>query len=629
MSTVCGPRACAVLLLAQLALLTALPGLVLAGDAPGAPSGAPAVRTGFVETNGARLYYEDAGQGRPLVLLHGGLLDRRMWDAQFLEWAKRFRVVRYDARSHGLSETGPERYSPEADLQALIDALQLERPVLVGMSLGGRVAIDFAVSNPEEPAALVLVGPGLSGYEFKDAEILAAERQQEKAAHEGDAAAFVEAYQRAWTDGPKRTPKQVDPAVREKVGAMARNSVAKFEGSGPMLRLDPPAIGRLREIQAPVLLVLGALDAAGIHEIAALIEKQVPRTRQVVIPGAGHAVNMEKPGEFDAAVLEFLGTLPAPALTAGANFYEKSLHFTNRGIAYWYAKEQGGLERLTGLTVDQMGCMKAKCHVKSCDVCHRVESAGQATYAATAARAEQACPRCHAVDPENKTQDVHAARGMTCTSCHGARDLHGDGVRYDSCLQDGAVTARCESCHPAPPPSRSHTVHAGKLDCTACHTHEYWTCVNCHVDTRLQENRDESVLLDGMYFLVNRRGKVTLGNFLSYVYSGRTMITFAPWFSHSVMKPGRPCESCLAAPLVREAAAGRVRAFWWENGAVTGAKGVIPVVDGVKWDIAWLDRADGKWVPLTDPPAPLVNYSGWCSPLTPEQLGRLAKPAPR
>jgi hypothetical protein len=122
---------------------------------------------------------------------------------------------------------------------------------------------------------------------------------------------------------------------------------------------------------------------------------------------------------------------------------------------------------------------------------------------------------------------------------------------------------------------------------------------------------------------------VTLGNFLSYVYQGKTMITFAPWFSHSVTKEGRPCEACHAAPLVREAAAGRVRAFWWEDGAVSGAKGVIPVVDGVRWDVAWLDRADGKWIPLADPPAPLVNYSGWCSPLTREQLERLAKPAPR
>ncbi len=174
-----------------------------------------------------------------------------MWDAQFLEWAKQFRVVRYDARGHGTERRpGPTTYSPEADLQALIDALQLERPVLVGMSLGGRVAIDFAIAHPEEPAALVLVGPGLSGYEFKDPEVLAAERQQEKAAHEGDTAAFVEAYQRAWTDGPKRTPKQVDPAVREKIGAMARNSVAKFEGeradAAPGSAGDRPAPRRSR-----------------------------------------------------------------------------------------------------------------------------------------------------------------------------------------------------------------------------------------------------------------------------------------------------------------------------------------------------------------------------------------------
>jgi len=89
------------------------------------------------------------------------------------------------------------------------------------------------------------------------------------------------------------------------------------------------------------------------QEIAALIEKQVRGPAGSRSPGRPR-VNMEKPAEFNAAVLDFLGTLPAPALTAGTNFYEKSLHFTNRGIAHWYAKEQGGLERLTGLTVDQI-----------------------------------------------------------------------------------------------------------------------------------------------------------------------------------------------------------------------------------------------------------------------------------
>jgi len=608
--------------------LSVLLGL-LAGSVALAAAGPAAVRSGFVPVDGARLYYEEAGAGRPVVMLHGGLLDRRTWDAQFLELAKAYRVVRYDARHHGLSQAGKEPFAPREDLGTLIAALGLERPIVVGMSLGGRVAIDFAITHPEEISALVLVGPGLSGYRFSDPEVLAAERQQEAAAQRGDLEAFVESYQRAWTDGPKRAPGQVDPAVRARIHEMALNSVARLDESAPMMMLDPPAIGRLREIQVPTLVILGELDAAGIHEIAATIERQVPGAKRVVIPGAGHAVNMEAPKEFNAALLEFLAALAPPAVTAVTDFFERSLHFTNRGIAYWYAKEQGGLERLTGIGVEQMGCMKSKCHVRSCDVCHRVDSGGGASYEATNARAEQACPRCHAVDPENATKDVHAAAGMTCTSCHPARDLHGDGTPFDSCLQEGAVSARCESCHPALSPIPSHTAHGGKVDCTACHTREYWTCVNCHVDTRLKENRDESILLTDMYFLVNRRGKVTLGNFLTHVYQGRTMITFAPWFSHSVMKEGRTCEACHASALVKDAADGRIRALWWENGQLGHVEGIVPVVDGVTWDLPWLDRVDGEWVPLANPPAPLINYSGWCSPLTKEQLGRLAIPAGR
>jgi pimeloyl-ACP methyl ester carboxylesterase len=113
------------------------------------------------------LFYEVAGQGTPVVLIHGGQMDRRMWDPQFELFAKSFRVVRYDVRGYGRSATASLPYSDVDDLAALLDDLKIPKAHLVGLSLGGRIAIDFAVVHPERVASLVAVAPGLSGFPLR------------------------------------------------------------------------------------------------------------------------------------------------------------------------------------------------------------------------------------------------------------------------------------------------------------------------------------------------------------------------------------------------------------------------------------------------------------------------------
>ena len=133
---------------------------------------------------------------------------------------------------------------------------------------------------------------------------------------------------------------------------------------------------------------------------------------------------------------------PATALAAGESFYAKSLHFTNRGIVFNY---DHGLKRLTGFPADRLGCTKSSCHVKSCDVCHKVEAGGKAAYSAAQAKSEKACAACHGA-PDPKDTDVHVRKGMKCLDCHPVRDIHGDGTLYDSAWQEGAVQVRCENC---------------------------------------------------------------------------------------------------------------------------------------------------------------------------------------
>jgi hypothetical protein len=307
------------------------------------------------------------------------------------------------------------------------------------------------------------------------------------------------------------------------------------------------------------------------------------------------------------------------------NFYTKSLHYTNKGIEYTYSKEQGGLERLTGLSAEQAGCTQSKCHVRSCDACHVKESEGAVAYSKDAARSPKICHQCHG-EMEKDNPDVHFAKGMKCMDCHSAREIHGDGVAHNTYMEPGVMDTRCEKCHSSITHSVSHTVHKGKLDCSVCHSLSYETCLNCHVETRLKGGKETRISLKHMIFLINHDGKVKLANMLSYVYQNKTMITFAPTFSHSIKKEGRKCNECHNSKIVQDMKKRDFRLVRWENGKLTNVEGIIPVLAGMNWNLVYFDRKDSTWVPLDHPAEPLLNYSGYSSPITQEQFDKLIQP---
>ncbi len=131
--------------------------------APARAQGRRDAASGFAEVNGTRLWYETAGKGSTVVLVHGGLVDSRLWDDQMKELAKRHRVVRYDLRGYGKSAAPTADFSPVEDLRALLAFLKVERATVVGLSLGGIIAADFALEHPRMTEGLVLVGAGLRG----------------------------------------------------------------------------------------------------------------------------------------------------------------------------------------------------------------------------------------------------------------------------------------------------------------------------------------------------------------------------------------------------------------------------------------------------------------------------------
>jgi 3-oxoadipate enol-lactonase len=255
--------------------------------------------------NGARIHYRRDGKGFPVLLLHAGVADSRMWEPQVNAFAEHFDVVRPDMRGFGDSELPPQEWSPARDVLALMDALHLEKAHFVGCSIGGTMAIDIALERPERAEKVVLVGPGVSGANFgqKYTELFA-EAQAAEDAH--DLAALNEAEARLWLDGPGRPAGHVVGRLRELFLDMNGRSLLSDFDKAPIQKPESLAIGRLNELAAPTLVMLGDADVPSVKDTVDLLMESVKGARKAVIHDAAHLPNMEHPEEFNRIVLEFL-----------------------------------------------------------------------------------------------------------------------------------------------------------------------------------------------------------------------------------------------------------------------------------------------------------------------------------
>jgi pimeloyl-ACP methyl ester carboxylesterase len=263
--------------------------------------------TRFVDIPGVRIACDIAGEGAPVIFLHGGLLDRRMWDGQFEHFAGRHCAIRYDLRSSGESKTTPrtEPFSHHEDLFELLKGLDVQHVSLVGHS-NHAIALDFALAYPSLVDKLVLVSPGLRGYDFRDQWIGTNFAAMMRALGQRDLNGAVEEFLTMWVDGPYRSSAEVDPFVRERVREMATRAFQLSRLAPNCKGLEPAAAGRLRELDVPTMVVLGDKDAPDIQAIGRLIHEGVSGSGVVMIRDVGHALMMEKPGEFNNVVEEFL-----------------------------------------------------------------------------------------------------------------------------------------------------------------------------------------------------------------------------------------------------------------------------------------------------------------------------------
>src|SRR5215213_4652070 len=160
---------------------------------------------GFADLNGAQLYYEIGGQGPPLLLIHARIADSRMWDDSLQALARHYTVLRYDLRGHGRSPMPSGSFSHVADLARLLQLLSLPRASLIGSSIGGEIAIDFALECPEQVMALITVASAPSGYQWSP-ELEPIWKAIFAALAQGDFQAAVERELQLWVEGPHRMP---------------------------------------------------------------------------------------------------------------------------------------------------------------------------------------------------------------------------------------------------------------------------------------------------------------------------------------------------------------------------------------------------------------------------------------
>ena len=266
------------------------------------------VKKHYIPIADSKLYVEESGQGPALLLLHGGLIDHRMWQKQVGELGKFFRVLNCDMRKHGLTQDGDSTFLNSTAIALILDSLGIDKAHVMGLSLGAVAATDFVLAHPKRVAKLILAAPGLIGYALNhDSVLVANNRKIDAARQRRDTLTYVEYFLRSWTDGPRRTPAAVDPELRAFVRSMVSDNLEYHQWATHLRFSEKPlAIERLSSIRSPTLVLVGDLDMSDILAISDELSRKIPTVKKVVIPGAAHMLNLEQPTRFNQEVRQFL-----------------------------------------------------------------------------------------------------------------------------------------------------------------------------------------------------------------------------------------------------------------------------------------------------------------------------------
>lgn len=249
-----------------------------------------------IERDGVTIYYEDHGQGEPVLLTHGYSATSQMWKGQVEAFAGRYRITTWDMRGHGQTDSPDDLalYSEAAtveDMAAILDHLGIEKAVIGGLSLGGYMSMAFNVAHPEKVRALMLIDTG-PGY-----------KKDEPRA--------------AWNETAYKRAENLEQNGLAALGSGSEVRIAMHRGAdglakaarGMLTQFDSRIIESLPNITLPTLVLAGANDTPFLGATDYMANK-IPGASKAIVPDAGHASNIDQPAAFNAAVGDFLAGLP-------------------------------------------------------------------------------------------------------------------------------------------------------------------------------------------------------------------------------------------------------------------------------------------------------------------------------
>jgi pimeloyl-ACP methyl ester carboxylesterase len=250
------------------------------------------------------------GSEAPVVLVHAGVADRRMWDPVWAPLTAAVDVVRVDLRGFGDSDERPSGpVSHASDLLEVLDAFGITRGHVVGASLGAGVAVEAALAQPDVVESLVLCPPGGRLLTDRTDDLAAFAEAEDAALTAGDLDGAVRANVDAWVAGVGRSPRDVDRLVVDAVSRMQRRAFEIQLGWGPEVLEDEPEVDptdRLGEVDLPVLLLVGGLDLLTVRRAADRLTAGLPDVVRVDWPDVAHLPSLEQPQRFADLLLEWL-----------------------------------------------------------------------------------------------------------------------------------------------------------------------------------------------------------------------------------------------------------------------------------------------------------------------------------
>ena len=267
-------------------------------------------QTRSVNVGDAVINYDITGQGEPLVLIHGWAQDLTIWDGQVPEFARHYRVLRYDRRGYGKSTGYSDATADPEDLRILLDSLGIRSPLVLGLSSGAKAAINFAVTFPDRVKALVIYGlapiPGFTPMPEGPTPVMVFRDIAQKYGLDSAGRALM-AHQLSWVPPGRDDLRDLLKALWSHYSGRDLLDPKPESGRVPYATLDQVA-----RIQVPTLVISGDHDLPLFIQMGDTLVRRITGAKRVMITNGGHGAHFAQPAQFNAAVLQFLATTRSP-----------------------------------------------------------------------------------------------------------------------------------------------------------------------------------------------------------------------------------------------------------------------------------------------------------------------------